>query len=529
MRVSLSQDAGSNGYEAIALALKAHGISHVYSLAGNPMYPTLGACFRAGLEVVGCRSQNGAMNAAMAQNYRAGALKAAVVCSPSPGVTNSVTGLSDALSHQWPLLLIGGVMEDTEKKSSGFQSFDGAKAVESVCKATIQITDRSCMMANVGAALNLAAEAPPGPVFVEVGAGVLNARAQDATCATAPATTSTSTVDPTFVDAAERPILVLGESVCWGGPRPAHLQELIEALNLPVLASPMGRGILDDTHPNSVFTAKSDALENCDYVLLCGAELDWRFHGGGGVADDVPRQRISPDLEGLVMLLDQCQPRPERAPWVHHLAKAHQQGLQKFRDQAAPSSEDRRMNRLCEVLSNVLPAETLSIIDSGLALSSGHNLWPVRHPFSRITPGQNGTMGRGIPLAMGAAIQEPGRPVVALVGDVGFGLAAHELETAHRIGASFIVVVADNGGINGGEIQDRHLPRDAPGVTQYSTRVDYAQVARGWGAEGLTAAGETALKAAIEQALQAEGPTVISVPMASFRDGALDSGVFNHG
>ena len=200
LRQGLARRLAPNGHLAIAAALKSGGITHVYSLPGNPMYATLGACVGTGLTVIGCRSQFGALSAALAHNFQVGKLCAVAICSPSPGVTNCITSLSDAKSNQWPMLLIGGVVEPSQAQAAPaelggdqggamfqsfamFQNFDGARAVAPCCKAVMQLRDREALFAGITRALEQAQTAPCGPVFVEVGPTVLNTRHHDAAVA----------------------------------------------------------------------------------------------------------------------------------------------------------------------------------------------------------------------------------------------------------------------------------------------------------------------------------------------------------
>ncbi|OIQ39288.1 MAG: hypothetical protein BM560_16820 [Roseobacter sp. MedPE-SWde] len=542
LRRKLARRLAPNGHQAIAQALKTGGITHVYSLPGNPVYATLAACVEIGLVVVGCRSQSGALSAAMAHNYQAGRFCALALCSPAPGVTNSVTALSDAMSNQWPMVLIAGVVEPPEpgQKDQGtaplFQSFDGARAAAPCCKAVMQLQDRAALTASIHLALEQARSRPRGPVFVEVGLSVLNARHPDALPAPIPKLSPKSLPKPLpkprgsaqWLSGSHRPILILGEDLRWGGaPTPDELcqfRALLEELDLPVLATDMGRGILPDGHRLSVFLAKEEALQNCDHVLLCGADLDWRFSARSLLGPEVPIEPLPLEFEDLLTQLAAASPEPRRTEWVDCLARTHAQTLVNLRQQAEADVEARQMNLLCEALARWGPENAVTIIDSGLGLASGHNLWPVHRPFSRMTPGQNGTIGLGIPFALGAAMQQLQLPVeqrqwvVALVGDVGFGLSASELETAQRLGTRLIVVVADNGGINGPSFQNKWFPAQSPDIVRYGATVDYAQVARGWGARGVRVHSPEALQRALSQALSPamldDGATVISVSLA---------------
>jgi 2-hydroxyacyl-CoA lyase 1 len=514
-------------------------MTHVYSLPGSPMYATLGACAEAGLTVVGCRSQFGALSAAMAHNYQAGKFCAVALCSPAPGVTNCITSLSDARSNRWPMLLIGGVVEPIEAQSKAplgetiqgpprFQSFDGAAAVAPCCKAVVKLEDRAALTSQICEALELAQTRPCGPVFVEVGPSVLNARCSQEVAPAAKAKPAASSLAIPQFDQAQRPVLILGEDLRWHSAATAdrirQLQSLLEHLQLPVLATDMGRGILADDHRLSVFLAKEEALKNCDHLLLCGAPLDWRFGARNFLGAKVPVEHVHAGFEHLLTVLSVARPQPGRVHWVDDLAQVQECALTKLRRQAEAGEASWAMNALCEVLGRWVPKNAVTILESGLALSSGHKFWPVQQPFARMTAGQNGTMGLGIPFALGAALRElqlpraHRRPVVALVGDLGVGLAAGELETATRTGAKLLIIVADNGGINGRDFQDNWFPVQAPDAIRYSARVDYAQVARGWGAGGVKVSSAAALKKALATGLGGDGPMVISVAMAAFAE-----------
>ncbi len=246
-----------NGHQAIAAALRSSGITHVDSLPGNPIYATLGACAEAGLTVIGCRSQFGALSAAMAQNFQAGAFRAVALCSPAPGVTNSITSLSDAKNNHWPMVLIAGVVEapevsegqvpdDQAQISAGFQSFDGAQAAAPCCKAVIKLQDRSALTAGISAALEQAQTVPRGPVFVEVAARVLNARQATQTPPAPKQAPARPHAAPQQLDRAQRPVLILGENLRWlpalTPDQAMHLRSVLEQLQLPVLATDMGAG-----------------------------------------------------------------------------------------------------------------------------------------------------------------------------------------------------------------------------------------------------------------------------------------------
>src|SRR5574340_1050424 len=97
-----------NGHEIVARRMKANGVTHVYGVTGTPVDETLAACGKQGMRVIATRHQQAAVQVAAAHNYLAGGLKAVVIVSAGPGVSNCVTGVTIARDNHWPLLLIGG-------------------------------------------------------------------------------------------------------------------------------------------------------------------------------------------------------------------------------------------------------------------------------------------------------------------------------------------------------------------------------------------------------------------------------------
>lgn len=512
-----------SGHQALAQGLKARGITHVYSLPGNPVYATIAAFVDAGLVTVGCRTQNGAMNAALAHNYRAGGLAAVALCSPAPGLTNSLTGLNDAYANQWPLILIAG---GEEESSWNFQLSDAARMAAPFAKAVFAVKDRPQLSADLDAAVALAGTGPCGSVCLEVAPAALNGRASDVLAASTD-TAKTTTPELQHIPAADRPVILLGEGLRWTAGDTAPLRAALEATGLPVLASPMARGILPDDHRQNVFAAGPDVLTACDQILLCGAQADWRFAGIPAALARLDPIEIPSEGASLVAQLKALPRRPQHQTWMQAMQQRQAEIMAQIAARASQPNDVARIIELSAALDQSLktlcPDGVVSVIEGGLALSWGHLVWSTKQPFTRLTPGQNGTMGVGIPQGLGAALADPDQTVVVLVGDVGFGFAAAELETALRHKARLIVVVADNSAISGRAFQDRWMAPGSHDTLRFTPSVNYADIARGWGVPAQQIAGPAALLDALSAALTAQktqaGPQVISVTLSADRPG----------
>src|SRR5574340_1249695 len=122
---SLGRRASLNGHEIVARRLRANGVTHVYGVTGPPVDEMLAACGKQGLRVIATRHQQASVQAAAAHNYLAGGLKAVVIVSAGPGVSNCATGITIARDNHWPLLVIGGRRPLAMRDMGAFQALDG--------------------------------------------------------------------------------------------------------------------------------------------------------------------------------------------------------------------------------------------------------------------------------------------------------------------------------------------------------------------------------------------------------------------
>jgi acetolactate synthase-1/2/3 large subunit len=317
-------------------------------------------------------------------------------------------------------------------------------------------------------------------------------------------------------------VIVLGGGACDAGPQALALAERLAA---PIGLTINARGTIDHDHPLCLgsalsFPPVSELLRDADPLLLVGSELsDLDLWGLDGplrprnlirldIDPDQLRRRYPPaaTLHGdaaltLALLAQACAAAgaDRRAAAAARVADA--------RRKLRPPSEITRFAPLIGVLDQALPRDRIVAGDSTQPVYAANHLLPMHSPRSWLMPIGYGCLGCALPMAIGAKLAAPDRPVVALAGDGGFMFTVAELATASELGLALPVVVYDNGGY--GEIREA---MDAAGVAHLGTDgtvPDLLAVARGFGCDAVQADGVDALGELLVAALASDRPTVI--------------------
>jgi thiamine pyrophosphate-dependent acetolactate synthase large subunit-like protein len=248
------------------------------------------------------------------------------------------------------------------------------------------------------------------------------------------------------------------------------MKQLVEAAGIPFYTTPQGRGVLPDDHALSYLTMRSSAFRDADLILVLGTRMNYiighaeppRFGGKATIARiDVDAQEIAsaarhvdiPIVGDCKMVLQQIL---ERLPgkvsadrfksWRQKLsdgemAKRNAPGANKYAEDG-----DIHPLRLCEEIKNFMDRDCILVVDGQEILNYGRQSMPTFMPGHRLNSGPFGTMGVGLPFALGAKVAKPGTQVICVHGDGSMGLNAMELDTAARHKIPVLVVVSLNGG-----------------------------------------------------------------------------------
>jgi thiamine pyrophosphate-dependent acetolactate synthase large subunit-like protein len=467
------------GSEVLAKCLKKEGVEDLFFIMGGPMLLAEATCVTEGIRMIDVRHEQAA--AFMGQAYSRLRQKPAVCMAASgPGVTNLITGVANALIDCCPVIAIGGSSPISQFGRQVFQEIDQVELMRGCVKLADRIHNLKRIPQQVNNAFQVAMTGKPGPVYLDFPGDVLYAKIEESevdwSFAGRPVLDARPLGNPARVDElvaafakAERPLILSGSGVIWSRAWD-DMKQLVEAAGIPFYTTPQGRGVLPDDHALSYLTMRSSAFRDADLILVLGTRMNYiighaeppRFGGKATIARiDVDAQEIAsaarhvdiPIVGDCKMVLQQIL---ERLPgkvsadrfksWRQKLsdgemAKRNAPGANKYAEDG-----DIHPLRLCEEIKNFMDRDCILVVDGQEILNYGRQSMPTFMPGHRLNSGPFGTMGVGLPFALGAKVAKPGTQVICVHGDGSMGLNAMELDTAARHKIPVLVVVSLNGG-----------------------------------------------------------------------------------
>jgi acetolactate synthase-1/2/3 large subunit len=514
--------------------LAQRGVDTVFGIPGVHTIELYRGLAGSGLRHVTPRHEQGA--GFMADGYARGTGRPGVAfVITGPGLTNILTSMAQARSESIPMLVVSAALarRNLGRGNGALHELpDQRRTLESVAVWSHTLLDPAGLAEALDRAWAAAVGGRPGPAHLEVPLDLMGAPCPPL----APPGRPPQAARPepaALAEAAARlgkaaqPLILAG-----GGARGASpaLRALAEALDAPVVQTTNGRGLLCG-HPLSVPAGPCLAplralMAEADAVLALGTEFgptDYDMYGDGGM----------PPLQGLIRAdIDPAQlargPRPEVAllgeagatamallPALpaarttrHGEARAAQA---RSGARAALSPEHRRAVEVLEAVRNALPGSPI-VGDSTEPVYAGNLFFEPDAPGGWFNSGMGfGTLGYALPAAIGRALADPLRPVVALAGDGGLQFTLSELGTAADEKAPVIVLVWNNRGYREIEMAMRDAGAEPIGVTP--TPPDFVQVARAYGVPAERLASLDALPRALREAAARGGPSLIDLPV----------------
>jgi len=519
--------------EAAMKLLAAYEVDTVFGMAGTMTLELYRGIARTGLRHVQCRNEQGA--SLMADGYaRATGKPGVCTIIGGPGVTNAATGIAQAYSDSQPMLILSGASPTLShgKGWGAIHDLDDQMAV------TAGFTAFSAMVRHPEEFPELLARAyavfrgaRPRPVHLSLPRDVLPLAVESQWSARrAP---SRPMPDPAAIgEAAERlarahrPLILVGGGAV--GTRRA-LTEIAERLGSPVLSTNAGKGILAHSHPLSIGCsvlqdASRQALAEADVVLLVGSEVapgDHFLHkleiAGELIRIDIdPTELTSLYAATVPIQADAGAAMTALAGALARLAPASSRadGERRARDilarNAAKLTElERRHARVWQVLRRALPDDGIVMGDATQLVYTGTFAMPMEMERCWYYSGNYCALGPALPMAIGAKIGAPGRPVIAVAGDGGVMFTVNELATAAEERLPLPVVVWNNDALQAivEGMDDRNIPRI--GVLPKSP--DFVGLASSLGCGAVRATSAEHLERAVREALGADRPTLIEV------------------
>ena len=532
-----------NGAALIAKCLKQQGVQELFGVVGIPVTGIASAAQKEGIRYIGTRHEQAAGFAAQAVSYLRGHVGVALTVS-GPGMTNAITALGNAWANCWPMLLLGGSTDLAYARRGGFQAAPQLDAARLFCKWSAQPARVEDIPHLIEMGVRTAWYGRPGPVYIDLPADIIEATVDEAGLTySAPVSPPVRMAAPPelvvkavqTLRSAKNPLLIVGKGAAWSDAA-TELRRIVDSTNIPVLPTPMGKGVVPDDHPAVVSAARSYALKNADLIVLAGARLNWMLHFGMTprfnpevrvIQIDLAQEEIGNNLPATVGLtgdlkaiLAQMLAQLEETPWkcddrgAWKTALAAEVTRRKSELKPALESAEVPMGyfRPLQEIQKVLPRDAIIVAEGASTMDISRSVLENYQPRTRLDAGTWGTMGGATGFALASALVHPAKRVIALMGDASFGFSGMEVEVAARYRLPITWIVFNNGGIVSGVA---NLPADGPPpVNVFLPGARYEKIMEAFGGKGYYCETPDQLANALRAAFDSGETALINVAIA---------------
>ncbi len=531
------------GATLLARSLKQQGVQFMFGVVGFPVGPIAAAAQKAGITYLGMRNEQSASYAAQAVGYLTGRPGACLVVS-GPGVVHGLAGLANAQQNCWPMILIGGASPSYQNGMGGFQEERQVLIATPFCKFAHAVEHVHRIPFYVEMAVRHSIYGRPGACYLDMPDDIILGKVdeskvhQAATVAEPPRFQAMQEdIDKALntLESAEKPLVIVGKGMGWSRAED-EVRKFIDRTQLPFLASPMGKGVMDDNHPLSVGAARSHALQEADVIFLMGARLNWIMHFGlpprfnkkvriiqldispEAISQNVPAEvALVGDGKAIVGQLNKALEGrqwfyPKDTPWHKAIAEKSAANAKQVQPMIDDNSAPTNYYRAFKDITAWLPKNAVIIGEGANTMDIGRTQMANSDARLRLDAGTYGTMGIGMGFTIAAAVTHPDRPIVSVFGDAAIGFSGMEIETACRYKLPVKIIVLNNGGIGGGMAE---FPEDR---SQLPPRVmaigsGYEKIMEAFGGKGFYVDDPKDLRGALDAAMAFNGPALVNVKL----------------
>jgi len=421
------------GAHLIAETLRTLEINVLFGIVGIPIVEIAEACINNGIRFIAFRNEQSASYAAQAYGYLTGRPGVCLVVG-GPGVIHAMAGMVNAHVNHWPILVIAGYIENHQREMGGFQEFDHVSLVKTVAKFAAQPSEVGSIPFLIEKGYRTAFYGRPGPTFVDIPANFIRAGVSDlkgvASITSVPDAPKSMACTEMIRQAvsklreARAPLVVIGKGCAYARAEQS-IRSFIDSANIPFLPTPMGKGVVPDSHPLNVAAARSTALAGADIVLLFGARLNWILHFGGPprwkrdvcfiqvdiaaeeLGNNAPNSKIRllGDVglisEQLLQALAGWRYAADSSEYVRTIRARAKKNVAKTRELAKSDRIPMNYQRaLTEIKEAVAGADVVWVNEGANTMDIGRSIFQCELPRRRIDAGTFATMGVGMGYAI---------------------------------------------------------------------------------------------------------------------------------
>ena len=534
------------GAELGARALQAEGVDTFFFLLSAPL---VNECMDLGMRGILVRNETGA--GMMAHGYaRATGRPGLSLTSHGPGTANVVPSIANALADACPVVSIGASAALINRHTDTFQEMDQVAMMRTATKWAHQAIQPHRIPELISTAFRQATTPPHGSVYldlpndivgmeVEEGEAVFPGKARTDARAHADPALIREAVD--LLASARKPLVLTGSGVLWSHAWD-EMQAFLDATGIPFYTTPQGRGVVPEDRDRSFPAARSVAFKDADVVLVVGTRANvisghlrpprWRSDAKFIIVNRDANEighNVTPEV-GIVadaqaafgQLTEEAKRRgfdrdgfPE---WIDALGK---RDTERWEQQSALMDSNQvpiHPLRLCREVRDILTPDDVYVVDGHETLNFSRQSIMSYKPFNRINSGTHGTMGVGVPFAIGAQAGRPNERVVLLTGDGAFGWNGMEIDTAVRNKLPVLFVICNNANYTaateGVVDAKRHL-----GWTRYDRMMEAL------GGHGEWVEDPAEIRPALERAAASGKPAVVNVKVDQYIHATTQIGI----
>lgn len=543
----ISKENPVTGAVALIRALIAEGTDTVFGYPGGQVLPVYDALYdyTDSLKHILVRHEQGAAHAA--EGYaRATGRAGVVIVTSGPGATNVITGLSDAMMDSTPLVVITGQVGTQYLGSDAFQETDVIAITQPVTKWSLQVRRAKDINNAVARAFFIARSGRPGPVVLDISRdaqiGLVDEpyrpinyiRSYNPSPIADPQKLQAAAE---IINSARRPMILAGQGVAISGAE-RQLMEFAEKAQIPIATTLLGLSVVPSDHPlyKGMLGMHGNigpnmATNRADVIIGIGMRFDDRVTGiASAYAPDAKIIHIDIDASefdkvvpsAIALHSDAAKALDSLIPLVNRVEERHEwlalfdDCMQREENTVIKAELHRHgdtpmtMGEVVRAVSDATDDNAIAVTDVGQNQMMSARYFRFRQSRSFISSGGLGTMGFGLPAAIGAKIGRPDRTVVAFMGDGGFQMTMQELGTIMQYGVNVKMVVMDNNYL-GNVRQWQNLFYHQRFSQTPLLNPDFITIARAYGIEGMDIHDRSELKEGIERMLAHDGAFVLNV------------------
>ncbi|SCY54867.1 thiamine pyrophosphate-binding protein [Microvirga guangxiensis] len=550
------------GGQILVDQLLVHGVDHIFCVPGESYLAALDALHDASINVTICRQEGGAAMMAEAYGKLTGRPGICFV-TRGPGATNASPGIHIAKQDSTPMILFVGQIERGMREREAFQELDYRAAFGHLAKWATEVDDPARFPEIISRAFHVATSGRPGPVVIALPEDVLTDMAAVADAPRYQVIESHPSADQVaelekLLQGAKKPVALLGGSR-WTEEAVQRFVRFAERFELPVSCTFRRQMLFPADHASyigdlglGVNPKLLARIKEADLVLLVGGRLSEVPSQAYTVLDiPAPQQKlvhIHPDSSELgrvysphlainaspvafTAALEGVNP-PASLPWSESTKTGHADYLAWSNPAQIRIPGNLQMGEVMAHLREVMPSDTIYCNGAGNFATWVHRFWPFKHFGTQLAP-TSGSMGYGVPAAVGAKRVQPDSTVVVFAGDGDFLMNGQEFATAVQYDLPILVILLDNGMY--GTIR-MHQERDYPGRVSATMlkNPDFAAYAKAFGGYGERVENTEEFPAALQRALTSSKPAILhcmldpeaitpAMSLSAIREKALES------